>query len=177
MQLETERLILRPWKEEDAEELYKCAKDPRVGPVAGWPVHKDVEDSRQIIKHVLSAEGTYALVLKETKQPIGCIGLMIGKESNLEIPQEEGEVGYWLGVPYWGKGLMPEALKEILRVAFEEKKLEAVWCGHFEGNEKSKRVQEKCGFVYQYTKENLYWKLTDQYLTEHISRIKKENWK
>ena len=62
MILETERLILRPWKEDDAESLYKYAKDPEVGPIAGWPVHTSVENSREIIKSVLSADETYASV-------------------------------------------------------------------------------------------------------------------
>lgn len=64
--LETDRLILRPWDEADAEYLYNYAKDDRVGPIAGWPVHTSVENSREIIKNVLSKEGTYAVVLKET---------------------------------------------------------------------------------------------------------------
>ena len=71
--LETKRLILRPWTEADAETLYEYAKDPRVGPAAGWPVHTDVEESRRIIREVLSAPETYAIVLKETGQPVGCI--------------------------------------------------------------------------------------------------------
>lgn len=48
MILETERLILRPWKEDDAENLYKYARNPEVGPIAGWPVHTSVENSREI---------------------------------------------------------------------------------------------------------------------------------
>lgn len=176
MKLITERLVLRPWNEMDAEALYQYAKNPLVGPSAGWPIHKDVEDSRQIIKHVLSAEGTFAVVLKETKQPIGSIGLMTGIQSNLEISKQQGEIGYWIGVSYWGRGLIPEAVKEVLRYGFEEKQLNSIWGGYFDGNAKSKRVLEKCGFIYQYTKENRYWKLTDQYLTEHITLIKKENW-
>ena len=63
MTLETERLILRSWEEADAEECYKYAKDPRVGPIAGWPVHTSVENSRRIIRDVLTAPETYALVL------------------------------------------------------------------------------------------------------------------
>jgi len=177
MQLETERLILRPWDETDAKALFQYAKDPLVGPIAGWLIHKDVEDSRQIIKYVLSEEDTFAVVLKETNQPVGSIGLMIGEKSNLEISEHEGEIGYWIGVPYWGRGLIPEAVNEILRYSFIQKQLDAVWCGYFDGNEKSKRVQEKCGFIYQYTKKNIYWKVTNQYLTEHITLIKRENWK
>lgn len=107
MSLETERLILRPWKAEDAESLYKYASDDRVGPIAGWNTHKSVEESRQIIKDILSAEGIYAVVLKETNEPIGSIGLMTGKKSNFDLPENEAEIGYWIGVPYWGQGLIP----------------------------------------------------------------------
>ncbi len=109
MILETNKLILRPWKEDDAQTLYKYAKSPDVGPIAGWPVHTDIENSRQIIKDVLSAEETYAVVLKGEYLPIGSIGLMIGEKSNIAISDDEGEIGYWIGAPYWGKGLIPEA--------------------------------------------------------------------
>ena len=75
MCLETERLILRPWIEADAEECYRYARDPRVGPLAGWPVHTSVAHSQQVIRAVLSAPETYAIVLRETGKPIGSIGL------------------------------------------------------------------------------------------------------
>ena len=75
MTLETERLILRPWKEDDAESLYKYAKNPEVGPIAGWPVHTSVENSREIIKSVLAADETYAVCLREDNVAIGSIGL------------------------------------------------------------------------------------------------------
>ena len=68
--LETKRLILRAWEEADAEECYRYAKDPRVGPMAGWPVHTGVENSRQIIRDALMVPETYAIVLKETGLPI-----------------------------------------------------------------------------------------------------------
>ena len=58
MELQTPRLLLRPWEESDAEALYELAKDPDVGPAAGWNVHKDVEESREIIRTILSAPGT-----------------------------------------------------------------------------------------------------------------------
>ena len=74
MILETERLILRPWEEADAEDCYKYAKDPQVGPAAGWPVHTSIENTRQVIRDVLMAPETYAIVLKETGLPVGSIG-------------------------------------------------------------------------------------------------------
>lgn len=147
MILETERLILRPWEETDAEDLYKYASHPEVGPIAGWAIHTSVDNSRQIICDVLSAPETYAVVLKEVDHPVGSIGLMLGKASNIGIPDTEGEIGYWIGVPYWGQGLIPEAVREIMRYGFNDLKLEKIWCGYFDGNTKSKRVQENVVFT------------------------------
>ncbi len=176
MKLETKRLILRPWEESDAEELYKYAKDPRIGPAAGWPVHTSVENSRQIIKDVLSAEGTFAVVLKESKGVIGSLGLMIGESSNLGIEKDEGEIGYWIGVPYWGQGLIPEAVVELMRYGFEDVSLKTIWCGYFDGNEKSKRVQEKCGFQYHHTEKDKNLPITNEIKTLHLSNISKMKW-
>ena len=81
MIFETERLILRPWEETDAESLYEYAKDDRIGPIAGWPVHTSVENSREIIKTVLSAPETYAVCLKEDNRAIGSIGLIKAVDS------------------------------------------------------------------------------------------------
>ena len=176
MILKTDRLILRPWTESDAESLYTYAKDPRVGPIAGWPVHTSVENSREIIKNVLSAPQTYALCLHGDNKAIGSIGLMIGERSNIPIGFDEGEIGYWIGVPFWGQGLIPEAVRELMRYAFEELNIVKLWCGYFEGNEKSARVQEKCGFRYQYTRKDQPWPLMNDIRTEHITCIRKEEW-
>ena len=74
--IETERLILRPWQEDDAEALYKYASDPDIGPPAGWPPHTSVEKSRDIIRTVFAAPETYAVCLKDDI-PIGSIGLKL----------------------------------------------------------------------------------------------------
>ena len=113
MILETERLILRPWEERDATDLFQYASVPEVAPIAGWLVHTSVENSREIIKSVFSAPEIYAIVLKEIMQPVGSIGLMIGSASDKGIPDTEAEIGYWIGVPYWGQGLIPEAVRAI----------------------------------------------------------------
>lgn len=177
MQIETERLILRPWLLTDNRDLYEYAKDPAVGPPAGWPPHTSVENSKEIIKTVLAVDETYAVCLKEDNKAIGSIGLMIGKASNFDLPETEGEIGYWIGVPLWGKGLIPEAVKELQRHGFEDLKLEKIWCGYYDGNIKSKRVQEKCGFTYHHTKENIECVLLDEIRTEHITCLTKEDWK
>lgn len=177
MILETKRVVLRPWKEADATDLYKYASSPEVGPIAGWPVHTSVENSLEIIRNVLSAPETYAVVDKKTGCAVGSIGIKVGSASNMEIPDTDGEIGYWIGVPYWGQGLIPEALNKILSYAFEELRLKKIWCGYYEGNIKSKRVQEKCGFVYQYTKDNAPCTMLSEVRIEHITCMTKEHWK
>lgn len=173
MALETERLILRPWDAADAEECYKYAKDPRVGPSAGWPTHTDPEHSRRVILDVLSAPETFAIVLKETGLPIGSIGL---HRNDLAQKADEMELGYWLGVPYWGRGLTTEAAREMLRHAFEDLKLERVWCGYYEGNLRSKRVQEKLGFKYQWTSDDVPVPQMGETRRGHVSLLRREDW-
>lgn len=174
MQLETARLILRPWREDDAEILYKYASDPQVGPAAGWPAHKSVEESRSVIINVLSAPETYALVLKETGLPVGSIG--IKRDSLVKDPTTEAELGYWIGRDYWGQGLVPEAAELCLRRCFETLGCEKVWCGYYEGNEKSRRVQEKCGFRYYGRNENTLCPLLGEVRTEIVNLITRGDW-
>lgn len=177
MKFETERLVLRPWSVEDAESLYEYAKDSEVGPIAGWPAHTSVDNSREIIKNVLEIPETYAVCLKADNKAIGSIGLLIGEKSNIKIADNEAEIGYWIGVPFWGQGLIPEAVKVLMEYAFEELKMKKLWCGYFDGNEKSKRVQEKCGFQYQFTHKDKVWPLMNDVRTEHITCIMKEQYR
>ena len=88
--METKRLILRRWNENDAEALYKYAQNPNIGPIAGWPPHTSVEDSRNVIRNILSAPETYAVVLKDTKEPIGSVGIMFG-DSVHSADMQEGD--------------------------------------------------------------------------------------
>ncbi|NMP38555.1 MAG: GNAT family N-acetyltransferase [Clostridiales bacterium] len=176
MILKTERLILRPWTESDAEECYRYAKDPRVGPIAGWPVHTDIENSRQIIREVLAVPETFAIVLKETGLPVGCVGLKLGESTELTEASDECELGYWLGVPYWGQGIMPEAAREMLRHAFEDCGMQKVWCAYYDGNERSKRVQEKCGFKYERTTDNVDVPLMHEKRRVHVNCLTRDAW-
>ena len=173
--IETERLIQRPWQEGDAEALYKYASDPDIGPPAGWPPHTSVENSRDIICHVLAVPETYAVCLKDGS-PIGSVGLKLKGSTDMTDREDECELGYWIGKPFWGQGLIPEASRALLRHAFEDLGMRAVWCGYYEGNEKSKRVQEKLGFVYQYTTEGLEVTLVKEIRTGHTNLMTKEHW-
>ena len=173
MILQTKRLILRPWSENDAEELYKYASDSEVGPPAGWPPHTSAQNSREIIRTVLSAPETYAVCLKENGKPIGSVGL---HRNDLAEKDDEYELGYWIGKPFWGQGLIPEASRELLRYAFEDLGMSRIWCGYYDGNEKSRRVQEKLGFVYQRRTEGIEVSLLGEIRTGHSSLMTKERW-
>lgn len=148
--IETTRLILRPWRAEDAPALYAYAKDDRVGPAAGWPVHTSVEYSAEVIRTVFSAPGTYAVTLRSADAPIGCIGF---KPATAEEGCGQLEIGYWLGVPLWGNGYTPEAVRALLGCAFGQLQQDVVWCSHSVENHKSRRVIKKCGFTFRFMRE------------------------
>ncbi len=172
----TDRIVLRRWEESDAESLYKYAQDPAIGPIAGWPPHTSVEDSLNIIRTVFAAPETYAVVLKETGEPVGSIGIMLGDGlHSAEMQANEAEIGYWIGKPYWGQGLIPEAVRCLLKRCFEDLGMTAVWCGYYDGNTKSRRVMEKCGLRFHHTEEGNTSPLGDV-RTEHFMRMTKEEW-
>lgn len=177
MPLETDRLFLRPWRPADAQSLYTYAKDPEVGPAAGWPVHRSVQQSGEIIQTVLCAPETYAICLKTDDQPIGSIGLKMGTATDMTDRPDECELGYWVGKPFWGKGIVPEAARALLERAFGVLGMRAVWCGYYAGNEKSRRVQEKLGFSYHHTTPDVDVPLLGQRRVGHCSLLKRENWK
>ena len=174
--LETERLILRKWKESDAEDLFQYARDPEVGPIAGWPPHQNIEESLDVIRNVLSGKEAYAVCLKEDGRAIGAIELKLNGHSDMTERDDECELGYWVGKPFWGQGIMPEAVRELLRRAFEDCGMQKVWCGYYEGNTKSKRVQEKCGFRYQWMSENVDVPLMHEKRTGHVNSMTKDQW-
>lgn len=144
---ETERLLLRRWKLTDADALYKYACDPEVGPHAGWPPHKSVEESKMIIREGFTNDFTWAVVLKETNEPIGCMGYYPFGKSNIEIGKNNAEVGYWIGKPHWNKGYCTEALQAMIRYCYEKKNFQTIWSDFFIDNPASGRVMEKCGFI------------------------------
>ena len=118
MQLETKRTILRPFTEADAPDLFAYAKDPRVGPIAGWKPHESVEESREIIRTVFAKPDTFAVADRETGRVIGSAGFVRhGKAWDGEKSQA---IGYALSPAYWGRGIMPEVAAELLRFGFQD---------------------------------------------------------
>lgn len=174
--LETERLILRRFTDEDAESVYEYAKDPDIGPIAGWPAHRSAEESLNVIHHVFSAEECYAICEKGAGRAIGAISLKLNGSTDMTERDDECELGYWLGKPFWGRGYMPEAARALLHHAFEELRMTTVWCGYYDGNEKSKRVQEKLGFVHHHTCDEVPVPLMHEVRIGHTNMMTRQRW-
>lgn len=174
MILESRRLVLRPWRAADAESLFQYASDPAVGPAAGWPPHQNLEESRSVIANVLSAAECYAICEAGSDTAIGAVELQLFGHSDKAKAADECELGCWLGRPFWGRGYMPEAAERLIRRAFEELGCRKIWAGYFEGNEQSKRMQEKLGFVYDHTEKDHPVPLLDTVRTLHVNVLTPE---
>ena len=146
--LKTERLTLRPWRESDLADFYEYARVDGVGQMAGWTPHQSIEESRQILDMFIREKKTFALEYEG--KVIGSLGVeeyVPERYPELDLDDQRGrEIGYVLSRDYWGRGLMPEAVKEVVRWLFEAERLDFIFVGHFERNARSRRVIEKCGF-------------------------------
>lgn len=172
--LETERLLLEMWSIDDAKELYEYAKNPNVGPPAGWKPHENVEESTEIIKTIFLPNEAWAIHDKASKKVIGCISF----EADRFRPKARSkELGYNLAENYWGKGIMTEAAKEVMRFGFEELDLEIISICTSEKNLRSQSVIKKCGFIYEGTIRKTY-KIYDGTLRDsRVYSILKNEWK
>lgn len=147
--IETERLVLREFTLNDLDDFYEYASVPGVGEAAGWPHHQNKEVSLGIIKRFIEEKKTFAIVYKDNNKVIGSLGIeKYGCEEKLsEFFNYQGrEIGYVLAKDYWGQGLMPEAVKAVIKYLFDVLDYDFLTCGYYDQNSRSKRVQEKCGF-------------------------------
>lgn len=146
--LHTDRLTLREWETDDLDDLYEYARDEDVGPMAGWLPHKNKKESEDILNRFILGKKTFAIVFEG--KVIGSFG--IEKYDEILLPELKElscrEIGFVLSKDYWGRGLMTEAAKEVIKYLFEKEALDAIVCTHFVQNRRSARVQEKCGFEY-----------------------------
>ena len=174
--LETPRLILRPFRQEDAGDVYEYARDPRVGPIAGWMPHASIEESREIIRTVFSRPDVFAMELRQTGKVIGSVGFVGNHPAGEDPMVPDDEVGYALAPACWGRGLMPEAVKAVLEYGFTQLDFQRIWCGHYAGNWRSKRVMEKCGFRYQFSRTE-FVKLVGETRQSYFYLLTKEGWR
>ena len=151
--LETERLVLRMWEKKDAGALYAYAKNPNVGPHAGWKPHASEAESKEIITELFLTNMCWAIIDKETGRLIGSIGM---EEDYLRPNIRSKELGYSLSEEYWGRGLMTEAARRLINYAFEFLKLDILSIRTGENNKRSQSVINKCGFTYEGTLRRAY---------------------
>lgn len=149
MRIKTERLVLREWREEDAETLYRHASNPIVGRTVGWPPHTSVEESLEVIRTVFNNPTTWAIALKDEQgHPIGAIGY--GSSCDCGLPDalpDEPCVGYWIAESYWGKGYCTEALQAMTEHIRQTTGITSLISGYFTDNTASGRGMEHCGFI------------------------------
>ena len=149
IQIETERLLLRAFNQLDLDDFYEYASVEGVGEMAGWKHHESKDKTQEILNNFIKEDKTFAIVLKSNNKVIGSLGVEeYGMEQTLsEFFEYKGrEIGYVLSKEYWGKGIMPEAVKAVINYLFNEFDLDFLTCGYYDFNTRSKRVQEKCGF-------------------------------
>jgi len=142
--LETERLLLRSFDENDLHDFNYYAKDRDVGPNAGWPPHETQAQTREVILRFMAEDNVWALEEKSSRKVIGSLG--VHRDSRRDRSDSVRMIGYALGKDWWGKGYMTEAVKRVLQFLFEEKEMELITVYHFSFNQRSQRVIEKCGF-------------------------------
>ncbi len=149
IRIETERLILRAFQVSDLNDLYEYSRVPGVGEMAGWSHHESMEESKTILKWFIEGKRTFALVLKDNGKVIGSLGID-PRDDDEGLPQhlQGREIGYVLSKDYWGKGLMPEAVSAVIDYCFRILSYDYLFCGHFDHNDRSRRVVEKSGFSY-----------------------------
>lgn len=150
--LETGRLVLRALGSDDVEDVFAYCSDPDVGPDAGWPPHRTIEDSRMFVEEIASAPHVFGVF---EKLDDGACGPCIGSIGLIPDPQRRNVdclmLGYALARTAWGRGCMTEAADEVLRYGFEELGLGMISCTHYAFNARSRRVIEKSGFVHEGT--------------------------
>lgn len=160
--LQTERLVLRAFDENDAVDVFAYAQSPNVGPMAGWKPHQSVEESRAIVQSFIMGGEVWAIVEKKSGHVIGTIGLHAKSRRSIAASRE---LGYALGESWWGQGFGMESCKAVLRYAFDELHCDIVSVAHFPFNQKSKRLIKKLGFTYEGTLRRAY-RLPDGALTD-----------
>ena len=173
--LKTERLILRPWRQEDLDDFYEYAKVDGVGQMAGWLPHEHKEKTQLILDGFIAGKKTFALEYKG--KVIGSLGIEHYKEDEFpELDHLQGRsIGYVLSKNYWGQGLMPEAVKAVQKYLFENIGFDFLVVSHYVWNGQSRRVIQKSGFKYLKTIQlNTRYNTVEDTL---VYLLKKEDWR
>jgi [ribosomal protein S5]-alanine N-acetyltransferase len=151
-ELETERLLLRKMRLDDAEAMFAYASDPEVTRYVLWDTHRSIEDSESFLRSATEGYergdfGGWGIVLKDDGAFVGTCGVDAGYAPE----HARAELGYVLSREHWGKGLMPEAVRAVIAFGFEKLSLNRVEARCIAENTASARVMEKAGMTYEGT--------------------------
>jgi len=171
--LESERLILRSFTELDTDDLFRYAVDPDVGPRAGWKPHATRAESLAIVRMFIADDNVWAIERKSDHRMIGSLGLHTDKWRNLP---DVRTIGYVLAKDCWGHGYMTEAVRCATKYAFTEAGMNMISVAHYTFNDRSRRVIEKCGFVYEGTLRRAFVRYDGEIFDEAIYSLAKEEW-
>lgn len=177
MILTTDRTVLRPFRDEDATALYEFSRLHQVADAAGWPPHQSVEDSLRVIRSVFASPRVFAVTDRETGTLLGSAGF-VGRSRGGYGPDDE--LGYSLAPRWWGRGIMTEVCRRLIFYGFEEMGLSAIWGTCYDGNDRSRRVMEKCGFQKMFSEmleDDLGTHLTHFYLLLRPAAGEEELWR
>ena len=156
--IETERLILREFKYADDENMLKYwINDPKIQSLYGEPVYSTKKEVKELLdKYISSYEKSdyyrWAIILKETDECIGQIACFLVDNNN-----QFAEIEYCIGSLFQRKGLATEATKAVIKYGFDKMNLHKVQISHKSINIPSRKVIEKCGFVYEGTLRDFFY--------------------
>ncbi|NLC44222.1 MAG: GNAT family N-acetyltransferase [Clostridiales bacterium] len=175
--LETERLILRRFALDDAENMFNnWANDSEVTRFLSWPPHENIEVTRTVISSWIQGYEnpetySWAIVLKEINKPIGSIALVSVNSKNLRA-----EVGYCIGKPYWHKGYTSEAFTRVLEFVFDEVGFNRMEAKHDVRNPHSGGVMKKCGMTFEGTLRQVGLNRNNEFFSCDLYSILRSEW-
>ncbi len=148
-------VVLRRWREADADALFALASVPIVGQMARFPVHASKEESLRVIREIFCKPEFYAVTSREDGTVLGCISLHPATKGVDVYGAEELTIGYWMGKPYWGNGYMTEAVRMLCDRCRSSGLFACRWIIGYTNtdNAGSRRVMEKAGFHHVETKD------------------------
>jgi RimJ/RimL family protein N-acetyltransferase len=144
LRIRTPGALLRPWRQEDAFSLARHANNPRVSACMRdlFPSPYSIDDAHRFIDMATGPAPNILLAIEVQGEAVGGIGI----HPLEDVHHGTGEIGYWLAEPFWERGIMTDAVRAIIPVAFSETDIVRIQAGIFSNNPASKRVLEKCGF-------------------------------
>jgi [ribosomal protein S5]-alanine N-acetyltransferase len=172
----TDRLIIRNWELDDYLDMYEFNSDEKVNPNAGCSVIRDIDKIKSSLKSFMCNNLSYAIVLTSENKVIGTIGMdeISPDESLKDLKQRY--IGYRLNSSYWGKGYATEAAQHFIKYLFESLNLDLVWSSHFDFNEKSKKVINKCGLHYKFSRNKTVKALDNRNVVELFYALTKDEY-